>query len=260
MGRPLFSLAYTAPSVRVEPEPYEKWSVWNPFDPDSEEFFADAVVERMHSPEPEVSTLGGSLVVEEEAESSSSSEASSSGRATPTNDDDGLSVEELEVEYRRRAAAQSTRRSPSASPAPVDDGQTYRAVARPGPATSYVRSSWHAERSSRSPSPIRITIPRSQVAPEPIPVAASPATSPVRTNPIPIPAPARPTTPQNNTPTYFYGSPSPPPSVTPRLYTWARTALPAAASPSSPLPNRSARRSLAHIAASPRSVPTRVVV
>ena len=251
MGRPLFSHAYTAPAVRVEPEPYEKWSYWNPFDPDSEEFFADAEEERIRSPEPESETpvlegvVRGVTELVEEAASSGSSEASSSGRGTPTLEDDGLSVEELEL-YRRRVIA-GNRRDTSASP--TDDGQTYRAVARPR--TSFVRSSWYIEDGSRSPSPVQFSVPRAQVVPEPVVAADAPSAATVtRTSPIPIPAPARPTTPQNNTASYSYGSPSPPPSVTPRLYTWARTTV-AAPSPSSPLPNRSARRSLAHITASP---------
>ena len=50
MGRPLFSRHQT-PAVRVEPEQpqpaCEKWTYWNAFDPDSEEFFKrdDAVYE-----------------------------------------------------------------------------------------------------------------------------------------------------------------------------------------------------------------------
>ena len=257
MGRPLFSQAYTsAPAVRDEPEqpqPYEKWSYWNPFDPESDAFFADAVEERIVTPEPPAEPLRGnpSLVRVEDAEtdSGSSSEASSSGRGTPALEEDGLSLEEHELEYRRRVTEFEMHERAVRALAFADDGQTYRAVARPH--VSSVRTTHYAAGVSRSPSPAPMPIPRAQVAPEP--VAVSPAVT--RSNPIPIPAPARPTTPQHGTPTYSYGSPSPPPSVTPRLYTWAsRTTLPTlpqAASPSSPLPNRSARRSFANIAASP---------
>lgn len=50
MGRALFSQKYiTTPAVRENPEPVvdicEKWSVWNQFDPDSEDFFKDAQLE-----------------------------------------------------------------------------------------------------------------------------------------------------------------------------------------------------------------------
>lgn len=248
MGRPLFSQAYnTAPAVRVEPEqplPYERWSYWNPFDPDSEEFFADAEDERVC---PTEGVVRGASPVLEEAGSSSSSEASMSGRGTPTQEEDGLSVEEVELQYRRRALDSAVReasvRNIVTSFSPQDDGQTYRAVARPQ--TSYVRTSYREipqwEHPTRSPSPVEMPLPRTEVVSDLVVMTSA------RSNPIPIPA--RPTTPQDDTPTYSYGSPSPPPSVTPRLYTW--TALQSLASPSSPLPNRGARRSLAHIAASP---------
>lgn len=59
MGRTLFSLAYAVPepAVRTEPEPQvdtcAKWSVWNRFDPDSDDFFQDAEYEAFidHVPE-----------------------------------------------------------------------------------------------------------------------------------------------------------------------------------------------------------------
>ncbi|KIP07135.1 hypothetical protein PHLGIDRAFT_127840 [Phlebiopsis gigantea 11061_1 CR5-6] len=249
MGRPLFSYAYSSPAVRVEPEqpqPYEKWSPFHQFDPDSDAFLDNAEDELICTPEPEGIVRGASPAVVEEVDSASSSEAGTSGRGSPTNEDDDLSIEELELDYRRRrAVAQALRAVSSASPvSPEDDGQTYRAVARPH--TSYVRTSYPADRTSRSPSP-HMAFPRAQVMPEPI------HTSPIvtRSNPIPIPAPARPTTPLDNTPSYSLGSPSPPPSVTPRLYTWARSALPVPIPPSSPLPNRSARMSFANISASP---------
>jgi len=259
MGRPLFSQTYTAPAVRApavrvepdQPQPYERWSYWNPFDPDSEEFFADAEDERVAE-----SVIRGVSPLLEEAASSSSSEASLSGRGTPTQEDDGLSVEEVELGYRRRildgVVRGATVRTVVAPLSPEDDGQTYRAVARPQ--TSFVRTSYREpaqwDRPSRSPSPVAFPLPHMEVLPD-LPRSAS-----TRSHPIPIPAPARPTTPQHGTPTYSFGSPSPPPSVTPRLYTW--TAPQSFASPGSPMPNRGARRSLAHITPSP--VTTRVAL
>jgi hypothetical protein len=56
MGRPLFSLSMnSAPAVRVEPEVEgfvvpERWSDKNPFDPDADEFFDDAVFEAFVEP------------------------------------------------------------------------------------------------------------------------------------------------------------------------------------------------------------------
>lgn len=244
MGRPLYSThAYAAPIVQVreEPEPQpqlERWSYLNQFDPDSDEFFANAEDEWVRTPELE----SDELTRNEEAsrgmvEEVDSSEASSSGRGTPTEDDDGLSVEELEVERRRRVESREGR------PADDDDGQTYRAAhVNSRPITSYARASYYTRGPGSRLSPVSTPVPRAQVQPEP-------ATT--RSNPIPIPAPARPVTPPNNN-SYPFGSPSPPPSVTPRLYNWAaRGPLPAVASPSSPLPNRGARRSVAHITSSP---------
>ncbi|KAK7060946.1 hypothetical protein VNI00_000680 [Paramarasmius palmivorus] len=77
MGRALFSQSYTQPAIaspnachaplnpsQPKPEcPYERWSISNPFDPDSEEFFEDAQVERfidtsqpLAPPEPQTET------------------------------------------------------------------------------------------------------------------------------------------------------------------------------------------------------------
>ncbi|KAF9446904.1 hypothetical protein P691DRAFT_783132 [Macrolepiota fuliginosa MF-IS2] len=93
MGRALFSQNYTsAPVVREEPDPAaivldipcERWSTWNHFDPDSEEFFKDAQLEHfvdgpIDSPievdngdEPHV------VILESVSDSSSSSSSTSS--------------------------------------------------------------------------------------------------------------------------------------------------------------------------------------
>jgi len=56
MGRSLFSQSYstTTPAVRIEPEPAvdpcEKYSLWNRFDPDSDDFFQDAEYEAFIDP------------------------------------------------------------------------------------------------------------------------------------------------------------------------------------------------------------------
>jgi hypothetical protein len=90
MGRPLFSQIYTsAPAVRVEPEPsvspYEKWTYWNPFDPDSEEFFEndpvyEAFIEAPSSLEEEQREV---VHIPEGSDSSTSSEGSVSERGSP---------------------------------------------------------------------------------------------------------------------------------------------------------------------------------
>lgn len=98
MGRPLFSTVNVeTPAVRVEPESAqpacERWTYWNPFDPDSDEFFENAEDERIHVPRdtdpavtvsPWATTALGDAAEREAAEmSSSSSEGTSSGRETP---------------------------------------------------------------------------------------------------------------------------------------------------------------------------------
>lgn len=255
MGRPLFSHSHANPAVRVEPEQaqpaYEKWSYWNAFDPDSEEFFADAEDERVR-PLEQGDLRGEPELVEDS--NSSSSEGSSSGRETPVFADDSLSIEEINLEARRRAAERVPLITPSRavnadSRGPVpEDGQTYRAVhSRFGYAvhTSPIVPIFEPRRPyqlSRSPSPPHV--PRAEIAIEPVALSR-----PAPTRSAPIAIPARPSTPPNQT-SYSYGTPSPAPSVTPRLYTWRPPALSAAASPGSPLPNRSARMSAAHISPS----------
>ncbi|KAI0686406.1 hypothetical protein BC835DRAFT_1420419 [Cytidiella melzeri] len=261
MGRPLFSSqTYHPLAVRIEPEPTqptcERWTYWNPFDPDSEEFFVDAEEERIRPLD--------ELVVEERDRgaidelSSSSSEGTSSGRETPVFADDGPFVEELSHAVRvlhrsgRPAQAESRRIF-----RPVEDeGHTYRAVqarAVQSPAvagyaspmaTSFVRTANYAEQLSRSPSPRRQPLARMEVAADPVAISG-----PTPSHTAPIAIPARPSTPPTQA-SWSYGTPSPAPSVTPRLYNWRAHALLGVASPASPLPNRNARMSVAHISPS----------
>lgn len=136
MGRPLFSQAYAtaSPAVRVEPEPaqqYERWTYWNPFDPDSDEFFANAEVETPVEvvQGDDARNLTSPVVVE--VESSSSSEASSSGRGSPTQEDldeENLAFEELDTRLRRRPSG-AGQRIPGAGNAP-ERLYTYRGPVR----------------------------------------------------------------------------------------------------------------------------------
>ena len=59
------------------------------------------------------------------------------------------------------------------------------------------------------------------------------------------PTPVRPSTPPAQMTPLF--APSPPPSVTPRLYSWSTLTAPTSPIPASPLTNRNARMSVAHI-------------
>jgi len=110
MGRPLFSASYSTPAVHTEPEPappaipFEKWTCWNAFDPDSDEFFesADAVYEAFldpadvqpatddrvgvgsGAPEPErLDAIIARELAESRSDSSASSEGTISGRGSP---------------------------------------------------------------------------------------------------------------------------------------------------------------------------------
>ncbi|KAI0339598.1 hypothetical protein BDW22DRAFT_570743 [Trametopsis cervina] len=267
MGRPLFSQTYPAassPAVRQpEPEParaqdpYARWTYWTPFDPDSEEFFVDAEEERVR--------VGGAdeTIVVEDMIGSSSSEGSASGRETPVFADVMEPSFAEVVEAGRWATARRALVNANATLDAIaasddedeelmypqlgeDEGHTYRAMqvrqgqsppsvgfASPRATTSYVRVP-HGARRSRSPEPINL--------PSPSPVQHSTVSAPIA-------IPARPSTPPNQA-SWPYGTPSPAPSVTPRLYTWRPPALPIAVSPGSPLPNRSARMSVARISPS----------
>ncbi|PSR78286.1 hypothetical protein PHLCEN_2v7482 [Hermanssonia centrifuga] len=264
MGRPLFSQSNSQPAVRVEPEQthpaYPTWTYWNPFDPDSEDFFQDA--------EHEYPIYTTGLIVQGEQED---------GRETPSVDGDNSSSEDTNSSYSNLPTVLSE----SAAPAqPVDDGSTYRATDRTafsaspsmssrrrstpistGHATSYIRTSYYVEEPPRSPSP-----------PPQQRVQLRTTTDTVYVSPIDIPS--RPSTPPNQS-AYAYATPSPAPTVTPRLYAWGgyrgrappstspsaerdhhtsptasvshAWSYPVISSPTSPLPNYSARMSVAHI-------------
>jgi len=108
MGRPLFSSHQQTPAVRVEPEQpqptCEKWTYWNAFDPDSDEFFerSDAVYEAIMPQDGTALPQPPPLI--EVPPSSSSSEVSSSGRGSPTEEARrDLSSEEIDLALRREA-------------------------------------------------------------------------------------------------------------------------------------------------------------
>jgi len=129
MGRPLFSASYSTPAVRAEPEPappaipFEKWTCWNAFDPDSDEFFerADAVYEAFldpaderpatdesegaggRAPEPErLDAIIARELAESSSDSSASSEGTISGRGSPMAVGSDGTVDMLVDAYRAR--------------------------------------------------------------------------------------------------------------------------------------------------------------
>ena len=90
MGRSLFSQSYsTMPAVRIEPEPTvdlcEKYSLWNRFDPDSDDFFQDAEYEAFIDPvqyQRDQEELVAVTQADATTEGSESSESSNSDRGS----------------------------------------------------------------------------------------------------------------------------------------------------------------------------------
>ena len=320
MGRPLFSHHQT-PAVRVEPEQpqpvCEKWTYWNAFDPDSEEFFKrdDAVYEAFVADDGIVLPHSPTVI---EAPSVSSSEASSSGRVSPTEDAGrDLSTEEIDLALRREAnlirlgatrEEEIQRRVREAREAFADSGLSIPDIpadADPDTILRYVRGldsiSRHASMQAvreRVLPPTPPSAPR-DTSSEPFrPIATTDdlthsettgeQTSAARGIPVAVPStlsattatqtllfPDRPLTPPANigllttqllsTPPSrspaLDASPSPPPSVTPRLYSWsARNPAPATPVSPGPLRNRDARLSVEHISPLPDSSPSRMGV
>ena len=97
MGRSLFSQSYsTTPAVRIEPEPTvdlcEKYSLWNRFDPDSDDFFQDAEYEAFIDPvqyqreQEELAAVAQADAVTDGSESSESSSDRGSPMAVGSDD------------------------------------------------------------------------------------------------------------------------------------------------------------------------------
>ncbi|KAJ7105474.1 proline-rich protein [Mycena crocata] len=255
MGRALFSetYGYKAPAIRVEAEPLpvcpDKWSVYNRFDPDSDEFFEGAEYEAFVDQE---GLLEQPVAVAELLSNSSDSSSASS--------DSGESTSPVAPPVRMTAiwdqlAADIPGYAPPYLPritdsnANADDDDEMLASASPPHAPSSLRNSTTATDlglAHRVPdSPRRISVP-----PISIPAAQAPST----------PSPASESDVSPRTPPAVHAllplvTPSPPPTVTPRIYMWGpRTAHATPGSPSvrhthsaGPLTNPAARQSLARI-------------
>lgn len=296
MGRPLYSQSFQAPIVRVEPEPEaypapEKWSYWNRFDPDADEFFEndDAVYEAVidaSQPPVRMQATGESIRVVIE-DSSVSSDESSSGRDSPLQDYPDVRAEgtaEWVVEGRtipervpQRFFAPPTSRNPNAS---ADESVTLGIEANRNdepPADHLITTHVFEYRSHErrpllpnTPASSNVLIPDSTPRRSPSP---GPVTSPSdRQSDIPdsfhnsagSPAPMTPSTPPNQR-SILYDTPSPAPTVTPRLFQWTIrpvAAMPMSPSPTStgPLTNHSARRSVTHISPVSSLIPIHRVV
>jgi hypothetical protein len=280
MGRPLFSQPYvTAPVVRSEPEPgvtpYEKWTRWNCFDPDADEFFESehAVYEAFIDPVPHSSQEGEDMVVTlvEREYSQSSSEGSGSESGSPMavgSDDPASMLAEVyaSANWEGRFLAQplafvSEAQSASDATATPFFASVTGAMSRNAELSNGARAG--RQRSATINIMTNVRVPDVRQGSNAIPTSNAADIVPRTLNITPIniptprteifepasgssPLPPLPSTPpsQRRAPQV---APSPAPSVSPRINSWSRPVMPPSPSPTAPLPNRSARMSLAHI-------------
>ncbi|KAI8985571.1 hypothetical protein BD414DRAFT_488517 [Trametes punicea] len=260
MGRPLFSSS-CQPAVRVQPEPqhptYEKWTYANAFDPDADEFFEndDAVYEAFIDPGQQIQLPVSTIrppptVIDAGAVSSAStSEASSSGRSSPMQgvdiDDRAARVDELRFLDDTRMPV-PTPRNPTLD-AQIDAGRGLPAQQRVLYYLSLIER-MEAERQREHEGEVRQARPnvRDRVPTYiDLPPEDSRASTPEPVSRVPT-TPSRPSTLATQSPSPLV-SPSLPPSVTPRLYSWTTFPTATVPPPASPLANHSARVSAARI-------------
>ena len=226
----------TAPDVVIRAAPdsapdhpeVSKWSYWNAFDPDADEFFdgPNAVYEAFVDPST-LPSLREEIILEEESRearrmlrrlsadgfipsaptssssSSSSSEGTSSGRESP-----------IDILPRRTLSERSVTPGAVSDAEPVQEASATTTSILPPEVLRAISDNVPAEPDIDRP-----------VTPPP-----RPSTPPSMMSSV-----------SATTPLVY--SPSPPPTVTPRLFTWA----PHNAYPTSPLPNRSARTTTVHL-------------
>jgi hypothetical protein len=294
MGRPLFSESYSAPAVRSQPEPappsipYEKWTHWNSFDPDSDVFFnrEDAVYEAFLDPsdiaslrareaeersraEPVIETIA-----RERSESPASSEGTISGRGSPmaVGSDDPATLIANAYDYRshlfrsgvlevdteiRDAITTSTQFSPVSDyhdlPNTFDHTFDHNFDQTYDP-DQHARVT-HVVYTGQNAQSVRV-----HVSITPVPATNVPASNVGSISSPSALSVTRPVTPPlNHDLVYEQTSPSPVPIVTPRLYSWTSHSPfpPHSPTPSllerrtGPLTNPNARMSLAHLSPAP---------
>ncbi|KAI9464733.1 hypothetical protein HD554DRAFT_2040680 [Boletus coccyginus] len=260
MGRPLYSRAFgTTPAVREPQTPScEKWSYLNAFDPDSDEFFdgEDAVYEDFIDPvipvlplededEDEEAEERDMLVVRMGAISPISSESSLSD-----NEEDPLAVRAQDPPHLVVDAFHGIDQMEEEEEPPVRVRLARRyASMEAGWGFSESRQPAQPRRQFATRTAIR-TFPQQYDVSLPVPTPSAP---------IPVPAVSRrsaavderafpsPSTPPRQTPAAHFPM-SPPPTSTPRLYTWARNPSHSSSpSSSSPFTNPHARTSYTHL-------------
>ncbi|KAK0501518.1 hypothetical protein EDD18DRAFT_1143073 [Armillaria luteobubalina] len=267
MGRALFSSTYLSAPAVATPTPfadtpyekmYEKWSIFNQFDPDSDDFFEDAQYEAFitveQEQEQELSDAGNTPALSRE----SSMEDRSSPMAVGSDDpaamladaidsgewDQSLSGTAIDAD----ADEQQWRR---VGDLPIWTLANTRFVSDPPtsslppflPPSSLRNSTTASDLDDDEPA----TPPRRSVTIAPITIPSEPSS----TSPVP---PDAPLTPPNVTFSLSSLTPSPASSVTPRVYRW--TASPSQHESSGPLTNASARMSHARIVPAHIRLPT----
>ncbi|KAF8269772.1 hypothetical protein EI94DRAFT_891116 [Lactarius quietus] len=263
MGR-TFSSTVTAAPVVISPgdshdeihPPYTRWSYENPWDPDDDAFFKDAVYEAIVSPTP--------LEPMTPIDSSDESSSASSGRGTPA-ELPPVPGQVLPSDHEVNRWLDST--SPSNAAAALDGLPPLPAPRRHSTSESRRRTTqslgvspaaferFHARRLSRArvvqylpafvpdsdsdtdaPTSTRpgVSVRTSEITPIQLPLSHYPRGA-LPSRPVtPPPAPMQSVPILSMTPNGDAAQPSPPPSVSPRIYNWSITTHPAPESPTVP--------------------------
>ncbi|KAG2137626.1 uncharacterized protein EDB93DRAFT_1091093 [Suillus bovinus] len=256
MGRPLYSKAFQTEPIIREPEapcPYQKWSHINAFDPDSDEFFEndqavyEAFVDHLpieHSEDEEMEEDREAVVIRLDL----TGEGSLLDRDSPMAVGGDSLAQYIGQAYRRQAPEVETPvRVLSRESTGINSSRDLMAPSdtppQPIPAAQLHNIFNHVHHEPRDELPLPIPS-----APIPVPSRNSQHSSSAEGlsfssfyhHQLSSTPPPRHTS-------LSHFSPSPPPTVSPRIYTWAprrQTYSPAA---TSPLPNNNARMSHAHI-------------
>jgi len=253
MGRALFSLSYATPdpAVRTEPEPevepYGRWSIWNRFDPDSDEFFQDAEYEAFVDPvnidiqrQHAIGLLEPTTDSERTAESSESDDSSDGGLASPVVPSSEIPVVLGGRIYNNRSLPRTYTRDPRLGWSDVSSTSllpVHSPVIPQSPDT-LDNPPFIPPLSFREPTP-DIEEQRNRIDPPPslplrrtvniIPIDASRIQiMPATRSPFPESLPMTP--PPQATPLSLQSqmlTPSPPPTATPRFYSWQNHPIPA---------------------------------
>lgn len=279
MGRMQFSQSYVAPVIRTEPEPQvdhcDRYSPINRFDPDSEDFFRDAEYEAFVDPitlnnSEVVSPITNNTVVYSDSSETSSENGADSPMATTLDSVTLTDGPRTDIAAQWQLLQQQLESADSEWRSTATDRATYTSSIDfgTGSSTGEVEEIpvFIPPVPLRTPSPaspvignIRITVPSQRHTSPPrrvvniTPVRVSSRTPSTR-SPSPE-SPAPPSTPPphssahpNLTPLL---TPSPPPTVSPRFYSWQTHTIPAMPMSPTLLRNHRARRSLARIDTAP---------